>query len=102
MTVKLVVMYTHPEDAEEFDRHYLGIHMPLVSKLPGLQRTDTGRVVTALDGGDQTYYRITNLYFADDAALGAAFGSEEGQATAADYGKIAPAGSRMFIVNEDE
>ncbi|HEX9032428.1 MAG TPA: EthD family reductase, partial [Streptosporangiaceae bacterium] len=98
---KLVVMYTHPENPEEWDQHYLGVHMPLATKMPGLDRTETGRVATALDGGDQTYYRITTLYFADDAALGSAFGSEEGQATAADYQGMAPAGSRMFIVNED-
>lgn len=97
MTVKLIVLYTHPDNAEEFDQHYLDIHVPLVHKLPGLDRFETGRIVTALDGGEQPYHRIAELYFADDAALGAAFGSEEGQATAADYQKIAPPGSRMFV-----
>jgi hypothetical protein len=29
--------------------------------------------------------------------MGAAFGSPEGAATAADYGEIAPPGSRMFV-----
>ena len=97
MTVKLVVLYTQPDDPTAFDQHYTGTHMPLMDKLPGLQRAETGRLVTALDGGEQTYHRIAELYFADQAAMGAAFGSDEGKATAADYQSIAPPGSRMFV-----
>jgi uncharacterized protein (TIGR02118 family) len=102
MTVKLVVLYTHPDDADAFDRHYLDVHMPLANKLPGLQRAETGRIVTALDGGEQTYYRVAELYFADQPALGAAFSSAEGKATAADYQQIAPPGSRMFVEALDD
>ena len=102
MTVKLVVLYTHPDDAEAFDRHYLDIHMPLVGQIPGLLRAEAAQVVTALDGGEHTYYRITEMYFASQAALGAAFSSAEGKATAADYQKIAPPGSRMFVASLDD
>jgi uncharacterized protein (TIGR02118 family) len=97
MTVKLVVLYAQPEDRAAFDDHYRGVHGPLVRKLPGLQRFETGTVSAALDGGEQTYHRIAELYFADQAAMDAAFGSTEGAATAQDYGTIAPPGSRMFI-----
>jgi uncharacterized protein (TIGR02118 family) len=97
MTVKLVVLYTQPDDAEAFDRHYLDVHVPLVKALPGLDRFESGALVSALDGGEVTYHWMAELYFADQAAMGAAFGSPEGQATAADYGKIAPPGSRMFV-----
>ena len=97
MTVKLVVLYTHPADPDAFDTHYLGTHVPLVQKIPGLQRAESGRIVTALDRGEQTYHRVAELYFADQAALDAGFGSAEGAATAADYRQIAPPGSRMFI-----
>jgi uncharacterized protein (TIGR02118 family) len=97
MTIKLVVLYTQPDDPAAFDEHYFGVHMPLVAKLPGLERTETAKITTALDGGEQTYYRITALYFPDQDAMGAAFGSPEGAATAEDYGQIAPPGSRMLI-----
>jgi uncharacterized protein (TIGR02118 family) len=102
MTVKRVVSSTRPEDADAFDRHYAGTHLPLVHQIPGLLRTETGTVGAPLDGGEKTYYRITELYFADQAAMQAGFGSDAGKATAADYGKIAPAGSRMFVVPVDE
>ncbi|HZZ96533.1 MAG TPA: hypothetical protein VFE19_05950, partial [Jatrophihabitantaceae bacterium] len=29
MTIKLVVLYTQPEDSAAFDEHYLGVHGPL-------------------------------------------------------------------------
>jgi uncharacterized protein (TIGR02118 family) len=102
MTVKLVVLYTQPDDADAFDEHYAGTHMPLVDKIPGLDRTETGKIGAAIDGGEKTYYRITELYFPDQAALQAGFGSDEGMATAGDYQKIAPAGSRMFVVPVDD
>lgn len=102
MTVKLVVLYTQPQDPAAFDEHYLGVHMPLAAKLPGLQRAETGTFTAALDGGEQTFYRIAQLYFADHAAMQAAFGSPEGGETARDYGAIAPPGSRMFVQELDE
>jgi uncharacterized protein (TIGR02118 family) len=97
MTVKLVVLYTPPDDAESFDEHYLGVHGPLVDKLPGLQKWDTARFVAAADGKEQTYFRMAQLYFADQDALQSAMNTDEGKATAADYGRIAPPGSRMFV-----
>jgi len=97
MTIKLVVLYTQPDDPAEFDAHYVGVHAPLVHELPGLERFETGTVTAALDGGERTYHRIAELYFPDQAAMDAAFGSAAGAATAEDYGKIAPPGSRMFI-----
>jgi uncharacterized protein (TIGR02118 family) len=97
MTVKLTVLYTQPDDPAAFDEHYLGVHVPLVDKIPGLERSETSKITAALDGGEQTYYRMAELYFADQAAMDVAFGSAEGGATAQDYGQIAPPGSRMFV-----
>jgi uncharacterized protein (TIGR02118 family) len=102
MTVKLVVLYTRPDDPEAFDQQYLGTHMPLVDKIPGLQRAESGRFIGAADGGEKTYYRIAELYFADRDALNAGLGSPEGNAVAADYQKIAPPGSRLFVSGIDE
>jgi uncharacterized protein (TIGR02118 family) len=97
MTVKLIVLYTQPEDPAAFDEHYLNVHVPLVAKIPGLQRAETGKISAVLDGGEQTYHRVAELYFADQDAMGAAFGSAEGGATAQDYAEIAPPGSRMLV-----
>jgi uncharacterized protein (TIGR02118 family) len=97
MTVKLVVLYAHPDDPAAFDEHFLGVHGPLVQAIPGLQRFETGRFEGALDGREHSWYRIAELYFADRSTMDAGFAAPEGQATAADYGNIAPPGSRMFV-----
>ena len=57
MTVKLVVLYTQPDDPAAFEEHYLGVHMPLAGAVPGLQRAESGLLTAALDGGGQTFYR---------------------------------------------
>jgi uncharacterized protein (TIGR02118 family) len=100
MTVKLVVLYTQPADTEDFDQHFLGVHMPLVSKIPGLERAETARFVAAVDG-EPTYYRQAELYFADSKALNAAFASDEGLAVGAHFEEIAPPGSRRFVARLD-
>jgi uncharacterized protein (TIGR02118 family) len=102
MTVKLVVLYAQPDDADAFDGHYLGVHGPLVEKIPGLQRWEGARVVSAPDGGEQSIFRIAELYFSDLAALQAALATDEGKATAGDYQKIAPPGSRMYVAAVDD
>lgn len=101
MTVKLVVLYTLPDNADAFDEHYLGVHGPLVDSIPGLQRWEGARFTAAADGGDVGLHRIAELYFDDQASLQAALGSDEGKATAGDYGRIAPPGSRMYIATVD-
>ena len=42
---------------------------------------------------------IAELYFADRPALEAAFGTEEGKAAAADFGQMAPPGSRLLVAD---
>ncbi len=101
MTLKMVVLYAHPENPDEFERHYTEQHVPLVHQVPGLQAFEAGRLVAAADGGELSHYRIAQLTFADQEAFQAGMGSEQGQATAADYGKIAPPGSRLFLVEAD-
>jgi len=101
MTMKLVVLYTHPEDVDAFEQHYRDVHAPLVRQVPGLERLEAAVLVGTPDGGDHTYHRMAELYFADRDALQAGLGSDEGKATAADYQQIAPAGSRMYIAAVD-
>jgi uncharacterized protein (TIGR02118 family) len=101
VTVKLVVLYTQPSNVDEFEKHYLDVHVSAVKRIPGLQRFEGARIAAAADGGAATYFRIAELWFADQESLQAALGSEEGKATAADYQQIAPPGSRMFVAAVD-
>jgi uncharacterized protein (TIGR02118 family) len=100
MTVKLIVLYTQPDDVEAFESHYNQVHAPLVDNIPGLQSWFGMRIVGAADEGDLTYFRIAELTFADQDTFQSAMGSSEGRQTAADYGEIAPPGSRMFVAGD--
>jgi uncharacterized protein (TIGR02118 family) len=101
MTVKLVVLYTQPDDVEKFDVHYLGEHMPGAASIPGLQRAESSRFVAAADGGEVSWFRMAEMWFDDEASLQSALASDQGKATAEDYQAIAPPGSRLFIVAVD-
>ena|ERR1700712_4613169 len=101
MTVKLVVLYTQPEDVEAFEQHYLGVHGPLVEKVPGLVRFESARFTAAADRGEVAWHRIAELWFEDSQAMQAALGSPEGVATGNDYAQIAPPGSRMLVATVD-
>jgi uncharacterized protein (TIGR02118 family) len=102
MTAKLLVFYTQPDDPEAFDRHYREQHLPLARAIPGTQRVETGLIVAEADGGDPLWYRVTELVFADRAALDVGLASPEAQAATADYAKIAPPGSRILVQVLDE
>ena len=97
MTVKLTVVYGTPEDKDAFDKHYAEVHAPIVARWPGLQRAEYARVSGGPMGSPSPYHWITDLYFADEAALNEALGSPAGAEAGKDFGAIAPPGSFMTV-----
>ncbi len=76
--VKLVAIYTTPEDVQAFENHYREIHAPLVRKMPGLKKLEVSRFFGAPQG-EARYYMMAEMYFADKDALFAALKSAEGK-----------------------
>jgi uncharacterized protein (TIGR02118 family) len=74
--VKLVAMFTKPDDPEAFDRAYFDEHLPLNAKTPGLRRTEVTRV-TGAPRGESPYYIVTEMYYDDQESMRAAFASPE-------------------------
>jgi len=97
MTVKLTIVYGKPDDADGFDQHYNDVHMPIVGRWPGVQRTEVARVSGGPGGSASPYHLITEIYFADNDALNAALGSEAGREAGKDFMAIAPGGSFMTV-----
>jgi uncharacterized protein (TIGR02118 family) len=97
MTVKLTVVYATPEDTDGFEKHYAEVHKPIVDRWPGLQRTELSRVSGGPFGSPSPYHWIAELYFADEAALNEALGSEAGAEAGKDFGAIAAQGSFMTV-----
>jgi uncharacterized protein (TIGR02118 family) len=94
--VKVSVLYGPPEDPAAFDDYYANTHVPLAAKMPNVARFEASKVVN-----DAPYYRIAELWFANQEDLQAAMGSEEGQATTADIPKFATGGATVVISQLD-
>ncbi|MEU4405617.1 EthD family reductase [Streptosporangium sp. NPDC023963] len=65
---------------EEFAKWVVEDHVEFAKKLPGLRKY----TVSVSNGDDAPFDSVNELYFDDDAARVAAFGSEHGKAAAAD------------------
>lgn len=74
--VKLIALYRRPADAEAFDRAYFETHIPLVNKIPGLQRVEISRITGAMRG-EPDFYLICELCFADKETMDRALASPE-------------------------
>ena len=95
--IKLSVFYNTPSDPAAFEEHYFGTHMPLVDKMPGLVRTEVTRFTGTMDGKPAPYYIQTDLVFESNDAMGAAFGTSEGQAVVADTPNLQDAIAALAI-----
>jgi uncharacterized protein (TIGR02118 family) len=93
----LVVLYNKPADAAAFDAHYFEKHAPLAKTIPGLRRYEVSQGQVGTPQGPSPYHLVALLTFDSTAAIGAAFASKEGQATAADLENFAQAGAQLLI-----
>lgn len=72
---KLVAIYYQPDDVDAFEKAYFETHVPLVKKVPGLQKTVITRFTRTIAG--QGAYLMAEMYFADKDALKAGMRSPE-------------------------
>ncbi|WP_404713666.1 EthD family reductase [Sphingomonas sp. MMS24-J13] len=79
----LLILYPPQPDPEAFIRHYEEAHLALVRKNPGLKAFSYGFNLAAPDG-ESPYSAVFEANFASREALGAAMGSPEAHAAAAD------------------
>ncbi|PLT33255.1 EthD family reductase [Bacillus sp. V5-8f] len=86
---KFIVLYEKPKDVEGFQKHYNGVHMPLVEKMPNIQNSSQHAIVNA-QNTDANYYLIAELEFASLDDLHASLSSEAGKQVADDAANLAP------------
>jgi uncharacterized protein (TIGR02118 family) len=99
-TVKLLAMYTKPDDAEAFLAHYHDIHLPLVMKVPGLQKAVVNKIEKNLMGGEPPYFLIAELHFANQADFDTAMASPENRAAGKDVMSFAKGLVTMLVASE--
>lgn len=74
--VKLVALFTRPDDPAAFDEVYFGTHLPLNDRTPGLRRVEISRV-TGAPRGETPYYLMAEMYYDSEEAMRAGFASPE-------------------------
>jgi uncharacterized protein (TIGR02118 family) len=97
--VRLIALYSQPDDTEAFDEHYRDVHTPIVRRYPkirGIQLTKTDGV----GGRLPSYYLISEMIFDSRADLDEALASDAGQQSARDLRNFATAGVTLLVADD--
>ncbi len=104
--IKVTALLTRrPEIShEEFERHWIEVHAPLVNALPGVRRYVQGHIIAELNAPqtsstDVTLDGIAELWFDDRAAMEEAYATPAGDRLAAD-GALFIGRISFFVVEE--
>jgi uncharacterized protein (TIGR02118 family) len=100
VSVRLIALYSQPDDPDAFDAHYRDVHTPMIRRYPRIR----GIRLTKADGvGGRlaTYYLLAEMTFDSRADLDEALASDAGQHSARDLRNFASAGVTLFIVDDD-
>jgi uncharacterized protein (TIGR02118 family) len=97
---KLVAIYKQPADVAAFDEAYFKTHLPLISKVPGLQSTSITRFNRTFTG--EGVYLMAEMYFSDESALKAAMRSPEMAAAGENLNSFAEGLVTLAYGNEEQ
>jgi uncharacterized protein (TIGR02118 family) len=97
--MKLIALYRQPADPAAFDRAYFNTHLPLLARVPGLQKTVVTRFTRSLSG--EAFYMMAEMYFADKDTLKAAMRSPEMAAAGENLNSFAE-GLASMLYGEEE
>ena len=73
-----MVLYGHPPNPAEFEKYYLGVHMPLVAAMKGARRMEAAKCLPQADGSPPAFYRVFEMWFDSPEHMAAVFATPEG------------------------
>lgn len=97
----LLALYKTPAYPDKFMAYYNTTHLPLVRKVPGLVSADVIHVDRTLMG-EQDWFLIAEMRFADADSFRAAMKSPENAAVGADLANFADGLVTVLIGSTDE
>jgi uncharacterized protein (TIGR02118 family) len=98
--MKLIALYKQPADTQAFDDAYFNSHMPLMNKVPGLERTVITRFTRTIMGDG--LYMMAEMYFTDEGALKGAMRSPEMAAAGENLNSFASGLVTLMYGQEEE
>ena len=91
--MRLIGLWTEPDDVDAFEREYLGMHFPRLEGLRGCEGAVTSRCI------DGPYFRMTEVVFRSLDDIHAALKDSAGQQVLADAGALAEKfGVRLEVI----
>ena len=97
--VRLVALYSQPEDAAAFDAHYRDVHAPIVARYPRLVSVRLTQA-DGIGGRPASFYLMAEMSFATRADLDEALASDAGRESGRDLRNFAAAGVSLFIADD--
>jgi len=98
--IKLRVLYGQPPNPAEFEKYYLGVHMPLVAAIKGARRMEAAKCLPQADGSPPAFYRIFEMWFDSPEQMSAVFATPEGAKVRADVANFTQGTSVTRLVGK--
>lgn len=98
---KVTLLYGHPKDPQAFEQYYKEKHLPLASKIGGVERLELTRFERGENGNAPVYYRMAELYFPNEEQLQSSLRSPKGRSAVSDFPNFATGGVTMLIGDVD-
>ena len=97
--VRLIALYSQPDDPDAFDAHYRDIHAPIVRRYPKLRDMRLTKA-DGIGGRPPAYYLMTEMSFDGRDDLDEALASDAGRESGRDLRNFAAAGVTLFIADD--
>jgi uncharacterized protein (TIGR02118 family) len=98
--VRLIALYSPPEDPAAFDAHYRDVHAPIVRRYPKLRDMRLTRT-DGIGGRPPAFHLMAEMRFDSRADLDEALTSEAGLESGRDLRNFAQAGVTLFVADDE-
>ncbi len=98
--MRLIALYSPPDDPAAFDEHYRSVHAPIVARYPGIREIRLTRL-DGVGGRPPSHYLMAEMVFDSRADLDAALASEAGRESGRDLRTFAQAGVTLFVADDE-
>ncbi len=98
--IRLIALYSQPEDPAAFDAHYRDVHGPIVARYPNLVSVRLTKA-DGVGGRPAAFYLMAEMSFASRADLDEALTSDAGRESGRDLRNFAQAGVTLFVADDE-